>query len=146
MEPIAPLEILLVEDDSADIELTREALSDSKLMTNLHVVEDGIQAMDFLRKVGPYAEKPRPDVILLDLNMPRMDGREVLEELKVDEDLRSIPVVILTTSGAEEDILRSYNLGANCYVTKPVGLDQFMKVVETIDNFWFTVVKLPPRP
>lgn len=146
MDNIAPLEVLLVEDDPADVELTREALADSKLMTNLHVVGDGIAAMEFLLGKGKYADSPRPDLILLDLNMPKKDGREVLEELKGAEDLRSIPVVVLTTSGAEEDILRSYNLGANCYVTKPVGLEQFMKVVEVIDNFWFTVVKLPSRP
>ena len=145
METLTPLEVLLVEDDPADIELTREALADSKLMTKLHVVGDGIEAMNFLRKTGKYADAAKPDLILLDLNMPRKDGREVLQELNGDEELRSIPVVVLTTSGAEEDILRSYNLGANCFVTKPVGLEQFMKVVDAIDSFWFTVVKLPPK-
>ena len=145
MKQMAALEVLLVEDDPADIELAREALAGSKLMPRLHVAADGIEAISFLRKKGKYTDSPRPDLILLDLNMPRKDGCGVLEELKGDEDLRSIPVVVLTSSGAEEDILRSYNLGANCYVTKPVGFEQFKKLVDSIDSFWFTVVKLPPR-
>ena len=145
MDNITPLEVLLVEDDPADVELTREALADSKLLTRLNVVEDGIEAMHFLRRQGKYADSPRPDLILLDLNMPKKDGREVLEELKEEEDLKSIPVVVLTTSEAEEDIVRSYNLGANCYIAKPVGLEQFMKVVKAIDSFWFTVVKFTTR-
>ncbi len=145
METARVLNVLLVEDDPADVELTQEALNGSKLYTNLHVVENGEEAMAFLRKEGKYADAETPDLILLDLNMPKKDGREVLSEVKADDDLKSIPVVVLTTSTAEEDILRSYNLGANCYVTKPVGLEEFMKVVDTIDCFWFTVVKLPTR-
>ncbi len=146
MENMAPLEILMVEDDPADVELTEEALQDSKLLTRLHVVEDGIEAMEYLLMKGKYAHACRPDLIILDLNLPRKNGREVLQELKRDKSLKSIPVVVLSTSNAEEDILRSYNLGANCFITKPVGLEQFAKVVESIDSFWFTVVKLPPRP
>jgi len=145
MENLTPLEILLIEDDPGDVELTKEAMEDSKLFTHLHVVEDGEEAMAFLKREGQYADAPKPDLILLDLNLPRKDGRQVLKEVKEDSDLKVIPVVILTTSSAEEDILRSYRLGANCYVTKPVGLEQFIKVVEAIDNFWFTVVKLPTR-
>lgn len=145
MTQINALEILLVEDDPGDVELTRESLSDSKLYMNLHVVEDGVEAMAFLRREGSYYEAPRPDLILLDLNLPRKDGRQVLAEVKADDSLKIIPVVILTTSSAEEDILRTYNLGANCYITKPVGLTQFTKVVEAIEGFWFTVVKLPTR-
>lgn len=143
MERITPLEVLLVEDDPADVELTREALADSKLMTNMRVVGDGVEAMAYLKKEGAYSDCKTPDLILLDLNMPKKDGREVLNELKADPALKTIPVVVLTTSSSEEDILRSYNLGANCYVTKPVGLEEFMKVVDSIEGFWFTVVKLP---
>ena len=120
-------------------------MEESKVLANLHVVGDGVEAMAFLRKEGRYADSPTPDLIFLDLNMPRMDGRAVLGEMKQDQNLKAIPVVILTTSNADEDILRSYNLGANCYVTKPTGLDEFMKVVESIENFWFTMVKLPSR-
>lgn len=138
------IEILLVEDDHGDIRLTQEALRDSKIRNQLHVVEDGIEAMRFLRQQDQYADAPRPDIILLDLNMPRMDGREVLRELKDDEDLKRIPVVVLTTSNADEDILTSYNLHANCYITKPVDLNQFIHIVKTIEGFWFTIVKLPP--
>jgi len=145
MENLAPLEILLVEDDPGDIELTREALADSKLLIHLHVVEDGEEAMAFLRQEGQYADGPTPDVVLLDLNLPKKDGRQVLKEIKEAKDLKMIPVVILTTSSAEEDILKTYKLGANCYITKPVGLEQFTRVVEAIDNFWVTVVKLPTR-
>ena len=135
--------ILLVEDDPADVELTLETLKDSKLTINLGVVEDGVEALRYLRNESPFEEAVRPDLILLDLNMPRKDGRETLAEIKVSEDLCTIPVVILTTSSAEEDVLRSYGMGANCYITKPVGLEQFAKVVKSIEDFWFTVVKLP---
>ena len=139
------LDILLVDDDPADVELTEEALEESKLVVKLHNVGDGIEAMAFLKKEGAYSNAPKPDLILLDLNMPRKDGRQVLAEMKEDPELKAIPVVVLTTSQADEDILRSYNLGANCYVTKPVGLEQFIRVVESIEEFWFTVVKLPTR-
>lgn len=139
-----PIEILLAEDSSGDVRLTREALKGAKVRNNLYVVRDGVEAMAFLRQEGEYADAPRPDVILLDLNMPRKDGREVLAELKQDPDLKRIPVVVLTVSQAEEDILASYNLHANCYISKPVDLDQFLRVVESIDEFWLTIVKLPP--
>lgn len=145
MTILKPLEVLLIEDDPGDVELTKEALEDSKVMVNLHVVEDGVEAMAFLRREDKFAEAVCPDVILLDLSLPKKDGREVLMEVKQDGDLKSIPVVILTTSSAEEDIVRTYTLGANCYVTKPIGLDQFVRVVQSIEEFWFTVVKLPTR-
>jgi CheY-like chemotaxis protein len=135
----------MVEDNPGDVRLTQEALKDGKVLNNLHVVGDGVEALAFLRQEGQYADAPRPDVILLDLNMPRMNGREVLAEIKGDEKLRRIPVVILTVSKAEEDILKSYDLNANCYVTKPLSLDQFMKVVKAIEEFWFTIVTLPPN-
>jgi len=141
-----PVEILLVEDNPGDAELTAEALRQGKVYNQMHVVEDGEAALDFLRHQEQYADVPRPDVILLDLNLPRKDGREVLAEIKADEGLRQIPVIILTTSEAEEDILRAYDLAVNCYITKPVDLDQFIKVVQAIEDFWFTVVKLPPAP
>ncbi len=137
------VEILLVEDNPGDADLARETLTTSKMKNNLHVVSDGEKAMEFLRKQGPYASAPRPDIILLDLNLPRKDGREVLAEIKQDEDLKRIPVVILTSSSAEEDILKSYNLHANCYVTKPLDFAQFTKVVHSIEDFWLTIVKLP---
>jgi chemotaxis family two-component system response regulator Rcp1 len=140
-----PIEILLAEDNPGDVRLTVEALKDAKVHNNLHVAEDGVEAMVFLRREGEYADAPRPDLILLDLNLPKKDGREVLAEIKEDPDLRRIPVVILTVSQAEEDILRSYDLHANCYITKPVNLDQFLKVVRSIEEFWFTIVKLPPN-
>jgi CheY-like chemotaxis protein len=140
-----PIEILLVEDNPGDVELTAEALRAGKISNQMNVVEDGESAMAYLRKQGGYAGTPFPDVILLDLNLPRKDGREVLEEIKADSQLKKIPVIILTTSQAEEDILRAYNLAANCYITKPVDLDQFTKVVQAIEEFWFTVVKLPPN-
>jgi len=139
-----PIEILLVEDNPGDVRLTREALKEGKVRNNLHVVEDGVEAMAFLRRADRYADTVRPDMVLLDLNLPRKGGREVLAEIKTDEDLMRIPVVILTTSKAEEDILRSYNSHANCYITKPVDLDQFIKVVQATENFWFTIVTLPP--
>ncbi|GAA0583080.1 response regulator [Actinomadura livida] len=138
-----PIEVLLVEDDPGDVLLTVEAFEHNKVNNSLHVVNDGEQAMDFLRREGEYPEAPRPDLILLDLNLPRKDGREVLEEIKHDDDLRRIPVVVLTTSEADEDILRSYNLHANAYVTKPVDFDRFISVVRRIDDFFVTVVKLP---
>lgn len=137
------VDILMVEDDPGDVELTKEALEDSKLSINLHVVEDGVQALRYLQKKDEYSEVTSPDLILLDLNMPRKDGREVLAELREDPKLRSIPVVVLTTSEADEDIIKSYGLGANCYVTKPVGLEQFSRVIQSIESFWFTIVKLP---
>ena len=142
---IRPIEILLVEDNEGDARLAREAMKNAKVRNNLTWVEDGVEAMAFLRQEGEYADASRPDVILLDLNLPRMDGRQVLEEVKVDEDLRRIPVVILTVSQAEEDILRTYDLHANCYVTKPIDLEQFMKVVRAIEDFWLTIVRLPPN-
>ncbi len=142
-DAIAPIEILLVEDSPGDVRLTKEALRDAKVRNNLHVALDGMEATSFLRREGKHANAPRPDLILLDLNLPKKGGRTVLEEIKLDPSLKSIPVVILTTSAAEEDILRSYQLHANCYITKPVDLDQFLKVVRTIDNFWLAIVKLP---
>ena len=140
-----PIEILLVEDNPGDVDLTREALEIGKLNNILHVVDDGEEAMAFLRREGQYAKTSRPDLVLLDLNLPRKNGREVLAEIKSDENLKRIPVVILTTSKAEEDILKTYNLHANCYVTKPIDLDQFSKVVHAIEEFWLTIVKLPPN-
>ncbi len=138
-------EVLLVEDDPGDAELTREVLNDTKIWIRLNVVEDGAKAMQYLRREGPYEGVPRPDLVLLDLNLPKKDGREVLAEIKGDPELKHLPVVILTTSQAEEDVLKSYDLGANCYVTKPVGLEQFAKVVQSVEDFWLTVVKLPPK-
>jgi CheY-like chemotaxis protein len=138
-----PIEILLVEDSPADVLITREAFMDAKLLNTLHVVEDGIQALEFLRRQGAYAAVPRPDLILLDLNLPRKNGREVLAEIKADPELKSIPVIILTTSSADEDILNAYDLHANCYVIKPVGFENFLKAVQSIQDFWFSVVALP---
>jgi two-component system, chemotaxis family, response regulator Rcp1 len=138
-----PIEILLVEDSPGDVRLTREAFKDAKVHINLHVASDGTDAMAFLKREGEYANVPRPDLILLDLNLPKKDGREVLEEIKESPTLKSIPVVVLTTSASEVDILRSYRLHANCYITKPVGLDGFLEVVKSIDDFWLTLVKLP---
>ena len=138
-----PIEILLVEDNPGDVDLTREALENGKLRNNLHVVRDGEEAMAFLRHEGKYAGVPRPGLVLLDLNLPRKNGREVLAEMKSDDNLKRIPVVILTTSQAEEDILKSYNLHANCYVTKPIELNHFIKVVQAIEVFWLTIVELP---
>lgn len=140
-----PVEILLVEDNPGDTRLAREGLSEGKIRNNLHVVDNGVKAMAFLRRQGEYAKAPRPDLILLDLNLPRKDGREVLREIKDDEHLKVIPVVILTTSKAEEDIIKTYSLHANCYITKPLGLQQFLDVVRSIEDFWFTIVRLPPR-
>jgi two-component system, chemotaxis family, response regulator Rcp1 len=140
---IAPIVVLLVEDNPGDVRLTREALSDAKVHNNMHVATDGVQALAFLRKQGPYAHAPRPDLVLLDLNLPKKDGREVLAEIKTDPNLRRIPVVVLTTSESEQDILKAYHLHANCYVTKPVDLEQFIRVVKAIDDFWVRIVKLP---
>jgi len=145
VEKNGPIEILLVEDNPGDVRLTREALKEGKVYSNLHTVKDGVEAMDFLHHRGKYKAVPRPDIILLDLNLPKKDGREVLQEIKTDDRLKRIPVVVLTTSKAEEDVLRTYNLHANCYVTKPVDLEKFMVVVKTIDVFWLTVVTLPPN-
>ena len=142
---VKPIDVLLVEDDPGDVLMTREAFADHKLKNVLHVVDNGVDAMSFLRNEGPYADAPRPDLVLLDLNLPRMDGREVLAAVKADEELCSIPVVVLTTSEAEEDVLRSYQLHANAYVTKPVDFGRFLEVVRQIDDFFVTVVKLPPR-
>ncbi|MEH1970030.1 MULTISPECIES: response regulator [unclassified Nostoc] len=142
---IMPIEVLLVEDNPGDAQLTRIALEDSKISIHLNVVEDGVEAMAFLRKQEKYVKAAHPDIVLLDLNLPRKDGREVLAEIKGDENLKRIPVVILTTSQAEEDILKAYNLCANCYITKPVDFDQFVKIVQSIENFWFAIVKLPPE-
>ena len=138
-----PVEILLVEDNPGDVRLTIEAFREGKVRNNLSVVGDGVQAMAFLRKEGAYADGTRPDVILLDLNLPKKDGREVLEEIKADPDLRRIPVVVMTTSEDEQDILRAYDLHANCFITKPVDLNQFIEVTKSIHNFWLTIVKLP---
>ncbi|MCX5993177.1 MAG: response regulator [Chloroflexi bacterium] len=138
-----PVRLLLVEDSPADARLTRESLKDCKVMVDLHHVRDGVEAMQYLRREGKFADAQRPDLVILDLNMPRKDGRETLEEIKSDPDLRRIPVVILTISDSEEDILKTYNLHANAYITKPIDLEQFSRVVHEIDNFWFTIVKLP---
>ncbi|MDO9530692.1 MAG: response regulator [Deltaproteobacteria bacterium] len=144
-ENCRPIEILLVEDNPGDVRLTQEALREGKVRNHLHVAADGVDAMAFLRREGQHAHAPQPDLILLDLNLPKKGGREVLAEIKEDPELRRIPVVILTVSKAEEDVLKSYNLHANCYITKPVNLDQFLEVVKSIEDFWLTVVMLPPR-
>jgi two-component system, chemotaxis family, response regulator Rcp1 len=138
-----PIEILLVEDSPGDVRLTEEALKEAKVLNRLHVAGDGVDAMAFMRREGKYANAPRPDLILLDLNLPRKDGREVLLEIKQDPDLRRTPVVVLTTSKAEADIARAYDLHANCYITKPVDFKQFLDVVQAIEDFWMVVVKLP---
>jgi chemotaxis family two-component system response regulator Rcp1 len=138
-----PIDILLVEDNPGDSRLAIEALKESKLRNNLHIVTDGIEAMDFLYKKGKHLQVPRPDLILLDLNLPKKDGREVLAEIKSDPDLKRIPVVILTISKAEEDVLKTYNLHANCFITKPLDLNQFVTVIKSIEDFWLTIVKLP---
>jgi CheY-like chemotaxis protein len=142
-DAVAPIEILLVEDSPGDARLTREALKDGRIHHHLHVAADGLEALAFLRAEGPHAGAPRPDLILLDLNIPKMDGRQVLAEIKGDPDLVRIPVVVLTTSRAEEDIARSYDLHANCYINKPVDLDQFLLVIRAIEDFWLTIVRLP---
>jgi CheY-like chemotaxis protein len=139
-----PIEILLVEDNPGDVRLTREIFKAARIRNIIHTVEDGVEAMEYLRNQGKYADAAKPDLILLDLNLPRKDGREVLAEIKTDDELKRIPVVVLTISKAEEDILKTYSLHANCYITKPVDLDQFIKVVASIEDFWLSVVKLPP--
>ena len=141
--PVRPAEVLLVEDNPGDVRLTLEALKEGNVLNRVSVVPDGVEAMAFLRRQGPYADAPRPNLILLDLNLPKKDGREVLAEIKADPDLKRIPIVILTTSQAEEDIARTYDLHANCYVTKPVDLDKFLEVVRSIEDFWLAFVQLP---
>lgn len=148
MQPSArprPVEILLVEDNPGDQRLTREALRDGKVLNRLHVVADGTEALRFLRREGPHGAAPRPDLILLDLNLPGMDGREVLRQVKQDDELRRIPVVVMTSSDAERDVIATYDTGANSYVTKPVGLDEFTRVVQSVQEFWFSIVTLPPE-
>jgi CheY-like chemotaxis protein len=145
LQPERQVEILLVEDDPGDVMMTREAFQDYKVQNQLHVVSDGAEAMAFLRQEGDYAGRPRPDLVLLDLNLPRMDGRQVLESIKSDPELASIPVVVLTTSENEDDVLRSYSLHANAYVTKPVDFQRFIEVIRQIDDFFVTVVRLPRR-
>lgn len=145
MSPIgSPVEILLVEDNPGDVRLTREALKEGKIHNRLHVAADGVEALAFLRRQGAHARAVKPDLILLDLNLPRKNGLEVLQELKADEALRRIPVVILTTSSAEKDVVASYDLHANCFVTKPVDIEQFITVVKSVEDFWFSIVRLPP--
>ncbi len=139
------LEILLVEDNPADVRLTKEAFKDAKIVNNVHVARDGVEAMDFLRRSCTHSEVPVPDLILLDLNLPRKDGREVLKEIKTDDCLKRIPVVVLTTSSDERDILKAYDSFVNAYVTKPVDLDQFVQIIKVIDEFWLSIVKRPPR-
>ena len=140
---VKPIELLLVEDSEPDVRLTIEALREARVKNRLWVVEDGVEAIDFLRRQNRHADAPRPDLILLDLNLPRKDGRQVLKEIKADDSLKRIPVVVLTTSKSEEDVLRAYNLHANCYITKPVDFNRFMEVVKSIETFWLTVVRLP---
>ncbi len=141
---LSVIEILLVEDSPSDAELTIETFNESKILNHIYVAEDGVEALDFLFRRGKYKDVPRPDLILLDLNLPKKNGREVLAEIKGDPELQTIPVVVLTTSAAEEDILRSYQLHANCYITKPVDFEQFTKIVKLISDFWFAAVRLPP--
>ena len=143
MKPGRPIEILLVEDNPGDARLAKEALKEARVFNNLNVAKDGEEALEFLHRRGRHEQAPRPDLILLDLNLPRKDGREVLAEIKAHDSIKRIPVVVLTTSEAEEDVVKAYNLNANCYVTKPVDLDQFIKVVKSIEDFWLTIVKLP---
>ena len=138
-------EILLVEDNPADVELTQYVMKQGKIFVNLHVAVDGFEALNFLRREGQYADVPRPDLVLLDLNLPGKDGREVLAEMKSDPNLKTIPVVVLTTSQSEVDVLKSYNLGANCFISKPIGMEEFAKVVNSIEDFWFTIVRLPQK-
>lgn len=142
-EAVRPIEVLLVEDDEGDVLMTREALDEGKVINNLSVVGDGVEALEYLRRTGPYASATRPDLVLLDLNLPKRDGRQVLRDIKSDPELRRIPVVVLTTSEAEEDVLRSYDLHANAYVTKPVDFDRFVQVIQQIDDFFISVVRLP---
>ena len=143
MTPMKDVEVLLVEDDPGDVELIREGLNGAKIFINLHVIDDGIKAMKYLRREEPYRAASKPDLIILDLNLPKKDGKDVLHEVKNDERLKSIPVVVLTTSASEEDLNRCYELGANCCITKPIGLEEFIKIVKSIKEFWVTIVKLP---
>ena len=145
-ELVKPIEILLVEDNPGDVRLTMEALKEAKVINHLTVIKDGVEALAFLRRQGQYAKAPRPHLIVLDLNLPKKDGREVLAAIKADDSLKRIPVVVLTTSQDEQDVLRSYNLHANCYITKPVDLDQFIRVVRSIEDFWLGIVVLPVPP
>ena len=142
---MSPVEILLVEDNPADVRLTVETLKQEKICNNIHVVSDGEEALDFLHKRGKYPNAVRPDLILLDLNLPKVDGREVLKDIKSDDKLKAIPVVVLTVSKAEEDVLKSYKLHANCYITKPIDLEQFSKVAKAVQDFWLTIVRLPSK-
>ncbi len=145
MSSVCPVDILLVEDNPGDVRLTKEALKDAKVLNQVYVARDGVEAMKFLRRQNSFKDVPLPDLILLDLNLPKKDGREVLKEIKEDQLLKHIPVVILTTSKAEEDILKTYNLHANAYITKPVDLNRFIDIIHALEEFWFTVVKLPPK-
>lgn len=142
---IEPVCILMVEDNPDDVELTRQTIRETKLRNNLHVVEDGVAALAFLRREGTYSDSPRPDLVLLDLNLPRKNGLEVLEEIKADDDLKRIPVIVLTASDDEADVLAAYNHNSNAYITKPVDLEQFARIVQMIDDFWMSIVKLPPK-
>jgi CheY-like chemotaxis protein len=142
---VETIDILLVEDNPGDVRLTREALKDAKVLNEVYVAQDGVEAMQFLHREGKFSNAPTPDMILLDLNLPRKDGREVLAEIKQDSKLKRIPVVVLTTSKADEDIIRTYNLHANAYITKPVDLDRFIEIIHTLEEFWFSIVKLPPK-
>jgi two-component system, chemotaxis family, response regulator Rcp1 len=141
-----PIEILLVEDNPGDVRLTREALRDARIINNVTVARDGVEALAIVRKEGEHARAPAPDLILLDLNLPRVSGLEVLRQLKSSDIVKRIPIVVLTSSKAEADIVKTYDLHANCFITKPIDLEQFVDVVRSIEDFWFTVVKLPPRP
>ncbi len=140
-----PIDILVVEDNPGDARLIKEVLNDQKIYNSLFIVNDGVEAMNFLQHKGKYKDSPKPDLIILDLNLPKKDGREVLADIKADDDLKRIPVVIMTISQAEADILKSYNLHANCYITKPIDLNQFIKVIKSIEEFWFSIVKLPSK-
>ena len=142
---LKPIDILLVEDNPGDVRLTKEALKDAKVLNEIYVARDGVEAMEFMRKEGSFAKAPVPDLVLLDLNLPRKDGREVLAEIKADPKFKHIPVIVLTTSKADEDIIKSYKLHANAYVTKPVDLNRFVEIIHALEEFWFTVVKLPPK-
>ena len=142
---VNPIDILVVEDNPGDARLIKEVLNEQKIFNSLFIVTDGVEAMNFLLNKGKYQDSPRPDLIILDLNLPKKDGREVLADIKADDNLKRIPVVIMTISQAEADILKSYNLHANCYITKPIDLDQFVKVIKSIEDFWFSIVKLPSK-
>jgi len=145
MKKSVSIEILLVEDNPGDVRLTQEGLAESRITNNLHTVADGVEALAYLKRQAPYVDASRPDLIMMDLNLPRMDGRELLAKIKSDDDFRRIPVVVLTTSEAEDDVIKAYDLHANCYITKPVDLEKFITVVNSIENFWLTIVKLPDK-